>query len=85
MRPIVDNIKLENRARPRRLESQARAAASGRIVAAQGGRVGDVEVFAVGGQSDAVGLDERGVDDCQRAGGGVEAVGGRGQLGGRVG
>lgn len=47
--------------------------------------VGDVDVLAVGREGDAVGLLEGVVDDGDGAGGGVEAVGGWGQLGRGVG
>jgi hypothetical protein len=53
--------------------------------AGDGACVGDVDVLAVGREGDAVGLLEGIVDDGHGAGGGVEAVGGRGELGRSVG
>lgn len=50
-----------------------------------GARVGDVDGAGVGGEGDAVGLDEGVVDEGEGAGAGAEAVGGGRELGRGVG
>lgn len=84
MRAVVDAVVLVDGARAGLVPGAARRA-GGRDVAADGARVGDVDVLAVGGEGDAVGFFESVVDDGDGAGGRVEAVGGCGQLGRSVG
>ena len=50
-----------------------------------GARVGDVDGAGVGGEGDAVGLDEGVVDEGEGAGAGAEAVGGGREWGRGVG